>query len=173
MASKLPHPLDQDDDQLKKACSIVRTRRGGPGGQHRNKVDTAIVITHDPTGVSAQAGEERSQHANLKVALTRLKINLAIAVRTASPSSSDRQVSQLFRSRVKGGRISVSVSHEDFPRIITEALDALADCENDLVTAAESLGLSTSQLVKLLKANPQVLDHVQRQRQSQNLGRLK
>lgn len=148
----------------------MRTRSGGPGGQHRNKVDTAIVITHDPTGVTAQAGEKRSQHANLAVAIGRLKINLAIAVRSDPLPS---QTSQLWISRTKNGRIAVSPSHSDFPLLISEALDVLAIYQNDLVASAEHLGVSTSQLVKLLKSHRQVFDHVQETRKACGLHRLK
>ena len=123
MPPPLPHPLQLDDDQLKKACSITRTRRGGPGGQHRNKVETAIVITHDASGISAQAGEQRSQHANLTSAIARLRINLAIGVRSDPLPTAP---SDLWKSRVKNRRIAVSVSHADYPSVVATALDGLA-----------------------------------------------
>ncbi|XCN73459.1 MAG: peptide chain release factor H [Candidatus Electrothrix aestuarii] len=47
-------------------------RASGPGGQHVNKVNSAIRVTHLPTGLTAMAQEERSQHMNKKLALTRL-----------------------------------------------------------------------------------------------------
>jgi len=51
----------------------VDTKRGaGPGGQHVNKVETAVRITHLPTGLQATAQEERSQQLNRKLALARL-----------------------------------------------------------------------------------------------------
>ena len=170
MTSRLSHPLQQEEEQLKKACSITRTRRGGPGGQHRNKVETAIVITHDDSGISAQAGEERSQHANLTIAIARLKVNLALGVRSDPLRTA---TSALWQSRVKNRRIAVSVNHADYPLILTEALDALASHKNDIVAAAAFLGLSTSQLIKFFKANPQAFDHVQKTRGANGLRPLK
>ena len=164
------HPVHLDDDQLKKECTITRTRRGGPGGQHRNKVETAIVITHIESDISAQAGEKRSQHANLTVAIARLRTNLAIGIRS---NPLPTQTSDLWKSRVKNRRISVSLSHVDYPSILTEALDALSANENDIVATAKSLGLSTSQLIKFFKANPQVFDHVQQTRKANDLNALK
>lgn len=170
MTSHLSHPLRQDEAQLKKACSISRTRRGGPGGQHRNKVETAIVITHNESGISAQAGEERSQHANLTTAIARLKINLAIGIRSDPLPTTP---STLWKSRVKNRRINVSLRHADYPLILAEAFDALAIHESDIVAAAAFLGLSTSQLIKFFKANPQAFDHLQRTRAANGLRPLK
>ena len=47
-------------------------RSSGPGGQHVNKTESAVRVTHTPTGLSATAREERSQQQNRKLALARL-----------------------------------------------------------------------------------------------------
>jgi peptide chain release factor len=47
-------------------------RASGPGGQHVNRTESAVRVTHLPTGVQATAMEERSQHRNRKLALARL-----------------------------------------------------------------------------------------------------
>ncbi|MCI5195712.1 MAG: peptide chain release factor H [Candidatus Electrothrix sp. AW5] len=47
-------------------------RASGPGGQHVNKVNSAIRVMHLPTGLTAMAQEERSQYMNKKLALLRL-----------------------------------------------------------------------------------------------------
>ena len=50
-------------------------RAGGNGGQNQNKRDTGARVTHIPSGISAEAREERSQLQNKKVALQKLAEN--------------------------------------------------------------------------------------------------
>ncbi len=53
-------------------------RASGPGGQHVNTTDSAVRVTHVPTGMTATAREERSQHMNRRLAIARLAARLEV-----------------------------------------------------------------------------------------------
>ncbi|GAB5402171.1 MAG: peptide chain release factor-like protein [Aureliella sp.] len=162
------HPAALTTEDLLKDCSAQTGRRGGPGGQHRNKVETAVILLHGPTGIQAEANERRSQAANHRVALIRLRLKLACEIRTDATACST-----LWQSRSRNGRISVSDTHEDFPAILAEALDQVAAADFDLSVAAGKLAVSSSQLVKLLRNHPPALKLVNAQREQLGLRKLR
>lgn len=165
----MAHPAALSVEALLADCTVDRTRRSGPGGQHRNKVETAVVITHKPTGIRAEASERRSQSENRAQAIFRLRLELALRVRTepfAGPS-------QLWQSRARGGRIGVSVSHADFPPLLAEALDALAAYGCSPAEAGQALGVTGSQLVKLVKQEPKAFQQLNAMREKAGQSPLK
>ena len=171
MSNRQPHPATLQKDALLAECDVRRQRRSGPGGQHRNKVETAIFIEHTPTGVTAEACERRSQEANRQQAVFRLRVNLAIDAR--SDVAEKTPPSELWRSRSLGRKVTVSAEHDDFPAILAEALDRIHARQWDVKAAAETLGCSTSQLVKLLQKEPRALAVVNQKRRERDLHALK
>ena len=175
------HPAAMPIDALLAECKVTRKRRSGPGGQRRNKVETAVVIEHVPTGIRAEASERRSQEANHRVAVFRLRVRLAVAIR-ANQLASDvppveetapRLPSLLWRSRCRGGRLAINPSHDDFPALLAEALDVLERRGSQLPEAAERLGISSSQLVRLLRHEPAALARVNAMRSELGLRPLR
>ena len=99
---------------------------GGPGGQHRNKTESAVRLTHPPTGVTVTATERRSQHENREVALERLRERIAALpyvpkVRRATRPTRGSQERRLagkkrdarVRSATRGSRPTAAAARAD------------------------------------------------------------
>lgn len=166
-----PHPAQLDPEVLFKDVSMVRGRSSGPGGQHRNKVSTHVELTHNPTGISASAGERREGEVNRKVALRRLRLTLAIEHREPVPVGDAR--SPLWRTRVKNRRIVCATKHADYPAMLAEAMDFIYDAGLDLKKAALRLETSMSQLVKLVKEDKHAWAKLNTDREAKGLPALK
>jgi peptide chain release factor 1 len=135
----LPEQEDITDIELRDADLKVDTfRASGAGGQHVNKTDSAIRITHLPTGIVVECQDERSQHKNRARALSLLKARLLdmqraeqaatqAATRKLQVGSGDR--SQRIRTynfpqgRVTDHRINLTL--HQLPEIIDGDLDDL------------------------------------------------
>jgi ribosome-associated protein len=69
------------DAALAAECEETFFTGSGPGGQHRNKTESAVRLVHRPTGVAVTATERRSQAQNRSAALARLRERLAALAR--------------------------------------------------------------------------------------------
>lgn len=78
--------------RIDRADVRVDTMRGtGPGGQHRNKTDSGVRLTHRPTGIVVTATEDRSQHVNREVAWARLEARLSGIASATAHDQTNRQ----------------------------------------------------------------------------------
>ena len=109
----LPEADEITDIEINPADLKVDTyRASGAGGQHVNKTDSAIRITHLPTGVVVECQDERSQHKNRARALSLLKARLL-------QSERDRQISEQAQTRrqlVGSGDRSERIRTYNFPQ---------------------------------------------------------
>jgi peptide chain release factor 1 len=72
----LPQPTEVEVSIPDSEVEVKTTRAGGPGGQNRQKNDTAVILTHRPTGITVRCENERSQWQNRQLAFAVLRARL-------------------------------------------------------------------------------------------------
>ena len=170
--SRSPHPASLDETSLLRDCEVNFGRMSGPGGQHRNKVETYVTIIHAPTQVKASAGERRKQGENRRMAFKRLRLGLARQVRTKVPWR-DYRPTELWKSRRQGKQLSINPKHGDYAPLLAEALDVIVTKRYDVAGAAGLLGVSMSQLARLVRHDKHAFTTVNTGRRAQGLPPLK
>ena len=156
--------LLRDDALLLAQCEVDTFRSSGPGGQKKNKTSSAVRLRHGPTGLSAVGSEERSQHVNKRRALRRLRETMAVELRSPIDRLTYKPSAALSPYITREGTIAVNRKNHEFALVVAEVLDVIEACEYRVPEAAESLGLTTSKLVKFLQEWRRMWDHVNQAR---------
>jgi len=100
----LPELYPTDRDSLERDCDLEFFIASGPGGQHRNKVETGVRLTHRPSGISVTATERRSQHANREVAYERMAARLEEMQHISPPRKPTRPTAASRERRLEAKR---------------------------------------------------------------------
>lgn len=77
--------IPPDDDGLLAECDVQVFRSSGPGGQSVNTTDSAVRLVHRPTGLRVQCQRERSQLANKRICVARLRERLTALNHVPAP----------------------------------------------------------------------------------------
>ncbi|MCD4825444.1 MAG: peptide chain release factor-like protein [Phycisphaerae bacterium] len=167
--------LAKSDEQLLAECDIHIYKASGPGGQHRNKVSSAVRLKHRPTGISATANDSRSQHDNRRLAMKRLRMNLCLRLRNpVNPAGANAETATEVEIKIPdvvaeclsvpkkktssaGRRMNVGRKDSRFWLVGAYLLDWLAGAEGRLAPVATLLGISTGNLTTILKQDRHLL----------------
>ncbi len=110
--------VSKENNLNERDITFQAVRSGGPGGQHVNKVSTAVRATHSPTGISVLASDSRSQLQNKKKAIERLSA-LFQQKRNENLVSEKREAWNQHNDLNRGNPVR-TFKGEDFKEVITK-----------------------------------------------------
>ncbi len=153
----LPEAEEVDIEIKTEDLEITTTRASGAGGQHVNTTDSAVQMTHKPTGVTVYCADERSQHKNRAKALTVMRSRLLeqkqreeqekyAEHRRSQVGTGDRseriRTYNFPQSRLTDHRIGLSLS---LPQVIEGDLEELIEALRDADSKARLEAMLTAQ----------------------------
>jgi hypothetical protein len=149
-----------NDEDFLSQCRFEAFRGSGPGGQKRNKTSSAVRLTHLPTGMSATAGESRSQNANREKALRRLRHKVALEIR------------EPLKEPLPPIDWEISLKRPEYLSVLGVLGDALAEKNWSVSEAAVALKITTAKLIRLLHRDEKLWSYVNDHRKKAGLKSL-
>jgi hypothetical protein len=163
------------DDALIAQCEVDRYRASGPGGQHRNKTESAVRLRHKLTGVSAIGEDSRSQSENKLHAVRRLRAAIALDVREPIRLD-DYRPSPRLAALVAAGTAPLGAKTKltgEYWAGMAELIDLLVSGGLEIATTAQRLGITTGALSKLILHDDQVARTVNDLRRAKGMRALR
>ncbi|WP_269765788.1 peptide chain release factor-like protein [Burkholderia ubonensis] len=100
------HLEPQQNTAIPSKDILERVTKGtGPGGQNRNKRETAIVLRHIPTGIEVKAEAERTQEGNRRVAMATLQVRVAEHLARTAKQQVDHQRKSMLGGGARGDKV--------------------------------------------------------------------
>ena len=96
--------IPDDNDALLDECEVETLSGGTKGGQRANKVETAVRLTHTPSGIVVQSRESRSQFRNKALAVQELRRRLEEATRPKKVRKKTKPTKASKRRRLEAKR---------------------------------------------------------------------
>jgi hypothetical protein len=157
--------LDLDDRRLLEQCEVHTYRASGPGGQHRNKTDSAVRLHHGPTGLIVTATESRSQHENKARAVKRLRQAIALETRRPVDRTAFHRPAWYDDVLRPHGRLELSPKSPAFLHVVRLILDVLDACNGSVADTAAMLSITTGNLVHFIQADAKLWEYANRLRE--------
>ncbi len=155
-----------DDEALCRACRVDVFRGSGPGGQKRNVTESAVRITHAPSGLTGSSDATRSQHRNRLLAVRELRRQIVLNWREQLATGGDAPAAPT----PAGKHIHYDGSTAVW---LARVLDTLMSVDFQVSRAAALVGLSTGQLVRHLSRDPLAWQYVNHRRLELGLPALR
>ncbi|PZC48343.1 MAG: Protein chain release factor B [Chloroflexi bacterium] len=168
--------LALSDEALQRQCRLETLRVSGPGGQNRNRRDTAVRLTHEPTGLIGQASEQRSQLRNREAALRRLRATIALGYRrpvVLEGYAPAEALEAILPGRAGGGRTRIGKKHRDYWPGVQALLDLFVAVEGSVSETAKRTGLTTGALSRFVLSDPRLVRAVNGWREAHGMRSLR
>lgn len=145
--------LQMNDDALLRACTLQGYQGSGPGGQHRNKTNTGVLLRLEELKLEIRCCEDRSAGINRNLALERMRLLIALRLRATPPP--------VPAFPFPGGKGRIQTANPGYAPFIADVLDRLELAEGDQHPAAAAWNLSASALVRIFFSDKALLETVQ------------
>ena len=157
------------DEVLLRSSDEDFYRASGPGGQKRNKTESAVRLRHAATGLMVVAVESRSRQENRERAIRRLREAIANRIRVERKRD---EIPPIIRESAQEG-FKVGRKDPRFLLLSATLLDMLVAYEGKVSEMADALELATAKIVNFLRTTPELWEETQHVRDRFGLSHLR